>query len=83
MKETSKWWWIGGNHNTSSSSSWLNYTLSELDSKPTEMLRVIEEVDDEADSFAKRAKIYYERKPKLIAMVQDLYRSHRSFGAKV
>ncbi|CAA7047056.1 unnamed protein product [Microthlaspi erraticum] len=46
------------------------------------MLRVIDEVDDEADSLVKRAKNYYEKKPKLIAMVEDLYRSHCSLAQK-
>ncbi|KAG7557779.1 Protein Networked (NET) actin-binding (NAB) domain [Arabidopsis suecica] len=82
MNETSKWWWIGANHNTSNSSPWLNTTLSDLDAKTKEMLRVIDEVDDEGDSFMKRAKIYFENKPKLIAMVEDLYRSHRSLAQK-
>ncbi|EOA19632.1 hypothetical protein CARUB_v10002982mg, partial [Capsella rubella] len=82
MEGSSKWWWIGGNHNTSNSSPWLNSTLSDLDAKTKEMLRVIDEVDDEADSFVKRAKIYHEKKPELLAMIEDLYRSHRSLAHK-
>ncbi|XP_010467251.1 PREDICTED: protein NETWORKED 3B-like [Camelina sativa] len=82
MEGTSKWWWIGRNHNTSNSSPWLNSTLSELDAKTKEVMRVIDEVDDEADSFVKRAKIYHEKKPELVAMIEDLYRSHRSLAQK-
>ncbi|XP_019084357.1 PREDICTED: protein NETWORKED 3B-like [Camelina sativa] len=78
MEGTAKWWWIGENHNTSNSSHWLTSTLSELDAKTKKVMRVIDEVDDEADSFVKRAKIYHEKKPELVAMIQDLYRSHRS-----
>ncbi|VYS61688.1 unnamed protein product [Arabidopsis thaliana] len=82
MGETSKWWWIGANHNTSNSSPWLNSTLSELDSKTKEMLSVIDEVEDEGDSLMKRAKINYENKPKLIELLEELYRSHRSLAQK-
>lgn len=60
----------------------VKHALTELDTKTKEMLRVIDEVDDEADSLVKRAKIYYEKKPKLIAMVEDLYRSHRSLAQR-
>lgn len=43
---------------------------------------MIDEVDDKGDSIVKRAKIYHENKPKLIAMVEDLYRSQRSLAQK-
>ncbi|XP_010556805.1 PREDICTED: protein NETWORKED 3A-like [Tarenaya hassleriana] len=77
-KETSKWWWIGS-HNTSDLSPWLRSTISELDAKTKGMLRVIEE---EADSFAERAEMYYKKRPELIAMVEDLYRMYRSLAEK-
>ncbi|XP_010522659.1 PREDICTED: protein NETWORKED 3A [Tarenaya hassleriana] len=75
---TSKWWWIG-NHNTSDLSPWLRSTLSELDAKTKAMLRVIEE---DADSFAERAEMYYKRRPELISRVEDLYRTYRSLAEK-
>ncbi|KAJ0229351.1 Protein NETWORKED 3A [Hirschfeldia incana] len=76
--ESSKWWWIG-NHNTTNFSPWLHSTLSELDEKTEEMVRVI---DEDADSFAARAEMYYKKRPELIAMVQDFYRSHRSLAER-
>ncbi|XP_010457355.1 PREDICTED: protein NETWORKED 3A-like [Camelina sativa] len=72
--DSSKWWWIG-NHNTTNFSPWLHSTLSELDEKTKQMLRV---VDEDADSFAARAEMYYKKRPELIAMVEEFYRSHRS-----
>lgn len=43
------------------------------------MLKLVEE---DADSFAKRAEMYYKRRPELINMVEDLYRSHRSLAER-
>ncbi|CAN0899064.1 Protein NETWORKED 3C [Linum grandiflorum] len=39
------------------------------------MLKVIEQ---DADSFAQRAEMYYKKRPELINMVEDFYRTHRS-----
>ncbi|CAH2039022.1 unnamed protein product [Thlaspi arvense] len=78
VMDSSKWWWIG-NHNTTNFSPWLHSTLSELDEKTKGMLRVIEE---DADSFAARAEMYYKKRPELIAMVEDFYRSHRSLAER-
>ncbi|KAF2545329.1 hypothetical protein F2Q70_00019279 [Brassica cretica] len=78
VMDSSKWWWIG-NHNTTNFSPWLHSTLSELDEKTKDMLRVI---DEDADSFAARAEMYYKKRPELVAMVQDFYRSHRSLAER-
>ncbi|PWA74756.1 KIP1-like protein [Artemisia annua] len=43
------------------------------------MLKLIEE---DADSFAKRAEMYYKKRPELISIVEDLYRAHRSLAEK-
>lgn len=43
------------------------------------MLKLIEE---DADSFAKRAEMYYKKRPELINIVEDLYRTHRSLAEK-
>ncbi|KAF6157797.1 hypothetical protein GIB67_038265 [Kingdonia uniflora] len=39
------------------------------------MLKLIEE---DADSFAQRAEMYYKKRPELIIMVEDFYKTHRS-----
>ncbi|CAH8392153.1 unnamed protein product [Eruca vesicaria subsp. sativa] len=78
VMESSKWWWIG-NHNTTNFSPWLHSTLSELDAKTEDMLRVI---DEDADSFSARAEMYYKKRPELVAMVQDFHRSHRSLAER-
>lgn len=55
----------------------LHENLAGLDEKTRTMLKLVEE---DADFFAKRAEMYYKRRPELINMVEDLYRSHRSLA---
>lgn len=44
-----------------------------------EMLKLIEE---EGDSFAKKAEMYYQRRPKLLAHVEDFYRMYRALAER-
>lgn len=53
--------------------------MSELDQKTEAMLRLIEE---DADSFARRAEMYYKKRPELISMVEEFYRAHRSLAER-
>lgn len=76
--ETLNWWWLDS-HKSSKRSPWLNSTISELDGKTKEMLKLIEE---EANSFAERAEMYYKKRPELISMVKDLYQAHRSLAER-
>lgn len=54
-------------------------SMKELDEKTKAMLKVIEE---DADSFAQRAEMYYKKRPELINMVEDFYRAHRSLAER-
>ncbi|KAL5701443.1 hypothetical protein ACHQM5_026778 [Ranunculus cassubicifolius] len=71
-------WWFDG-HNNQKRSSWLHSTLSELDEKTMAMLKLVEE---DADSFAQRAEMYYKKRPQLLTMVEEFYRSHRSLAER-
>ncbi|KAJ9187722.1 hypothetical protein P3X46_003146 [Hevea brasiliensis] len=53
--------------------------MSELDRKTKTMLKLIE---DDADSFAQLAEMYYKKRPELISMVEDFYRTHRSLAER-
>lgn len=53
----------------------LLFREAELDQRTLAILELLEE---DADSFAKRAEMYYERRPQLISMIEEFYRSHRS-----
>ncbi|CAD6222709.1 unnamed protein product [Miscanthus lutarioriparius] len=69
-------WWFDS-HNLARPSPWLNSTLSELDDRTKQMLKLI---DQDADSFAQRAEMYYKKRPVLVDMLGDLYRTHRSLA---
>lgn len=75
MEAKNKWWLVENqNMMKATRSSWLQSTLSDLDGKTKAMLKIIEE---DADSFAQRAEMYYRKRPELISMVEEFYRSHR------
>ncbi|KAF5937301.1 hypothetical protein HYC85_024807 [Camellia sinensis] len=82
-KALSHWWWFDChnkvNDATPRRSPWLQSTLAELDEKTKAMLRIIEE---DAESFAQRAEMYYTKRPELIGMVEDLYRANRSLAER-
>ncbi|XP_051141606.1 protein NETWORKED 3C-like [Andrographis paniculata] len=79
-RDSSHWWWFDGHINGNSKKSpWLQSTLADLEEKTKAMLKVIEE---DADSFAQRAEMYYNKRPELITMVEDFYRTHRSLAEK-
>ncbi|KAG1338599.1 protein NETWORKED 3A [Cocos nucifera] len=49
----------------------------ELEGRTKQMLKLIEE---DADSFAQRAEMYYKKRPQLVNMIEDFYRAHRSLA---
>ncbi|MCO5577448.1 hypothetical protein L7F22_031280 [Adiantum nelumboides] len=71
------WWW--NSHNSPKNSKWLQSNLQELDEKVKEMLKLIEE---DADSFAKRAEMYYQKRPELVNLVEEFYRAYRSLAER-
>lgn len=50
-----------------------------MEEKVAETLKIIE---DDGDSFAKRAEMYYRRRPELISFVQDSFRAYRSLAER-
>ncbi|KAF6143008.1 hypothetical protein GIB67_041076 [Kingdonia uniflora] len=52
---------------------------SEMDRSVKRMLKLIEE---EGDSFAKKAEMYYRKRPELISHVEDFYRMYRSLAER-
>lgn len=71
------WWW--NSHNKPKQSAWLQTTLADLDNKTKTMLSLVQE---EADSFAKRADLYYTKRPELINLIEQFYRAHRSLAER-
>ncbi|KAF5785145.1 putative protein Networked (NET), actin-binding (NAB) [Helianthus annuus] len=76
-KLSAYWWWFDSQNSITRNSPWLQSTLAELDNKTESMLNLIEQ---EADSFAKRAEMYYKKRPELIKQIEDFYRTYRALA---
>ncbi|KAL0926884.1 hypothetical protein M5K25_003137 [Dendrobium thyrsiflorum] len=71
------WWW--NSYISPRNSKWLSESLQETDRLVNETLKLIEE---DGDSFAKKAQMYYQRRPELIAHVGDFYRMYRALAER-
>ncbi|VFQ78003.1 unnamed protein product [Cuscuta campestris] len=63
--------------------SWLLCSIADLDERMKLMgLNLLEEGNDDSahDSFAKRADSYYQQRPQLLSLLQDLYNSYLSLA---
>ncbi|XP_077239310.1 protein NETWORKED 4B-like [Tasmannia lanceolata] len=76
-KRSHSWWW--DSHISPKNSKWLAENLEEMDKSVKQMLKLIEE---DADSFAKKAEMYYQKRPELISLVEDFYRVYRSLAER-
>uniref|UniRef100_A0ACD5YL87 Uncharacterized protein n=1 Tax=Avena sativa TaxID=4498 RepID=A0ACD5YL87_AVESA len=71
------WWW--DSHICPKNSKWLQENLSDTDSKIKVMIKII---DEDADSFARRAEMYYKRRPELMSLLEELYRAYRALAER-
>ncbi|GMQ05013.1 hypothetical protein CsSME_00050219 [Camellia sinensis var. sinensis] len=71
------WWW--DSHNSPKNSKWLQENLKDMDAKVTTMIMLIEE---DADSFARRAEMYYKKRPELMKLVEEFYRAYRALAER-
>lgn len=46
------------------------------------MKSMLKLIDEEGDSFAKKAEMYYQRRPELVAHVEDFYRMYRALAER-
>ncbi|KAL8472234.1 hypothetical protein ACS0TY_029448 [Phlomoides rotata] len=69
------WWWAS--HIRTKQSKWLEQSLQDMDERVQGMLKLIQE---DGDSFAKRAEMYYKRRPELISAVEEAYKQFRSLA---
>lgn len=76
-KKSHSWWW--DSHISPKNNKWLADNLEEMDKQVKEMLKLIE---DEGDSFAKKAEMYYQRRPLLVTHVENFYRMYRSLAER-
>lgn len=71
------WWW--DSHISPKNSKWLKDNLTDMDSKVKSMIKLIEE---DADSFARRAEMYYKKRPELMKLVEEFYRAYRALAER-
>lgn len=71
------WWW--DSHICPRNSRWLQENLTDMDSKIKSMIKLIEE---DADSFARRAEMYYKKRPELMKLVEEFYRAYRALAER-
>ena len=51
--------------------------ITDMEEKVAETLKII---DDDGDSFAKRAEMYYRKRPELISFVEESFRAYRALA---
>ncbi|KAK4418303.1 protein NETWORKED 1D [Sesamum alatum] len=71
------WWW--DSHISPKNSKWLQENLTDMDVKVKTMIKLIEE---DADSFARRAEMYYKKRPELMKLVEEFYRAYRALAER-
>ncbi|KAK9747725.1 hypothetical protein RND81_02G011600 [Saponaria officinalis] len=71
------WWW--DSHISPKNSKWLQENLTDMDSKVKSMIKIIE-VDE--DTFARRAEMYYKKRPELMKLVEEFYRAYRALAER-
>ncbi|KAL5542005.1 hypothetical protein UlMin_009715 [Ulmus minor] len=70
------WWW---DSHIPKNSKWLQENLTDMDAKVKSMIKLIEE---DADSFARRAEMYYKKRPELMKLVEEFYRAYRALAER-
>ncbi|KAK9073889.1 hypothetical protein SSX86_006483 [Deinandra increscens subsp. villosa] len=53
--------------------------FEDMDAKVKSMIKLIEE---DADSFARRAEMYYKKRPELMKLVEEFYRAYRALAER-
>ncbi|OIT08145.1 PREDICTED: protein NETWORKED 1D [Nicotiana attenuata] len=71
------WWW--NSHISPKNSRWLQENLTDMDVKVKGMIKLINE---DADSFARRAEMYYKKRPELMKFVEEFYRAYRALAER-
>ncbi|KAI3960324.1 hypothetical protein MKW98_017048 [Papaver atlanticum] len=70
-------WW--DSHISPKNSKWLQENLTDMDAKVKVMIKIIEA---DADSFARRAEMYYRQRPELMKLVEESYRAYRALAER-
>ncbi|KAK4353928.1 hypothetical protein RND71_026122 [Anisodus tanguticus] len=71
-------WWAAS-HIRTKQSKWLEQSLQDMQEKVESVVKLIEE---DGDSFANRAEMYYKKRPELINFVEESYRAYRALAER-
>ncbi|CDY25608.1 BnaA04g13000D [Brassica napus] len=71
------WWWAS--HIRTKQSKWLEQNLQDIEEKVQYVLNLLQE---DGDSFAKRAEMYYKKRPELITFVEETFRAYRALAER-
>ncbi|CAN6979557.1 hypothetical protein IGI04_038268 [Brassica rapa subsp. trilocularis] len=71
------WWWAS--HIRTKQSKWLEQNLQDIEEKVQYVLKLLQE---DGDSFAKRAEMYYKKRPELITFVEETFRAYRALAER-
>ncbi|PWA69595.1 protein Networked (NET), actin-binding (NAB) domain-containing protein [Artemisia annua] len=80
QRATSKgysWWWAS--HIRTKQSKWLEQNLQDMEDKVEHVLNLIQK---DGDSFARRAEMYYKHRPDVISFVEETVRAYRSLAER-
>ncbi|CAJ1971671.1 unnamed protein product [Sphenostylis stenocarpa] len=69
------WWWAS--HVRTKQSKWLDQSLQDMEEKVAATLVVLR---DEGDSFAKRAEMYYKKRPELANFVEEAFGAYKALA---
>ncbi|CAD5179249.1 unnamed protein product [Musa acuminata subsp. malaccensis] len=70
-------WW--GSHISPNNSKWIQENLKGMNDKVKAMIKLIEE---DGDSFARRAEMYYKKRPELMNLVEEFYWGYRALAER-
>ncbi|KAL8211260.1 hypothetical protein R6Q57_005697 [Mikania cordata] len=71
------WWWAS--HIRTKQSKWLEQNLQDMEDKVEHVLNLIQK---DGDSFARRAEMYYKHRPEVINFVEETVRGYRSLAER-
>ncbi|XP_010414756.1 PREDICTED: protein NETWORKED 2A [Camelina sativa] len=71
------WWWAS--HIRTKQSKWLEHNLQDMEEKVEYTLKII---DEDGDTFAKRAEMYYLKRPEIVNFVEEAFRSYRALAER-
>ncbi|KAL4284065.1 hypothetical protein GQ457_16G016520 [Hibiscus cannabinus] len=71
------WWWVS--HLRTKQSKWLEQNIQDMEDKVCSMLEII---NGDGDSFAKRAEIYFKKRPELVCFLEECFRAYQALAER-